>query len=406
MGTETDSNSPRNRTLGGFGPEIELLVRCSLPPSMRAEPDRLRTLLDAELSWDDVLEIGGRHGVLPLLARSIDSVSEYRVPEEAIGRLEDRARSVEVRNLRYTRELHGIFDTFEDDGIRAMPFKGPMLASFSYGDLSMREFSDLDILVHRNDVPAAVDLLEARGYEWVGDAPRLDDSPLIGGPVTMPLVCEYELKRDDHTVEIRWRVGQSDLPFGIGFETMWDRHDVVPVAGVDLPALDPEDRILMLAYHGTKHRWHLLKWISDFAVSIEKTNPDWSRLFHRSRANGIERKLLVGIAVSVMLLGIEVPDRVEKRVRDDGRAGELAASLASWLRAGVPERPSLTRRLVYNAKAADSPLEASRMILQRPRLHPSLFEYKHVPLPGAFHPLYYSVVPFRLAAERLVKLVR
>ena len=406
MGTVTNSETARIRTLEGFRPEIELLVRCALPPSMRRDHDRVRTLLDAELSWDDVLEIGGKHGVLPLLSRSIEAVPEHHVPEEHIERLEDHTRSVAVRNLRYTDELHGIFDAFESDGIRAMLFKGPVLASFSYGDLSMREFSDLDVLVHRDDVPAAVDLLEDRGYEWVRDAPRLDDSPLLGGPITMPLVCEYELERGDHMVEIRWRVGQSDRPFGIRFETMWERRDVVPVAGVDPPALDPDDRILMLAYHGTKHRWHLLKWISDFAISIERTTLDWSRVVRRARAHGIEPRLLVGIALSTTLLGIEVPDHVERRIREDGRAGELAASVAAEIGLDIPTRPSSRSRLVYNAKAADSTIEVSRMLLQRPRLHPSMFEYKHVPLPGELHPLYYPVVPVRLTAERLLNLFR
>lgn len=406
METVTMSDTARKQTLEGFRPEVELLVRCAIPPSMKADHDRVRTLLDAELSWDDVLEIGGKHGVLPLLARSIEAVPEHHVPEEHIDRLEDRTTSVAVRNLRYTDELHAIFDAFESDEIRAIPFKGPVLASFSYGDLSMREFSDLDVLVHRDDVPAAVDLLEERGYEWTCDAPRLDDSPLLGDRVTMPLVCEYELVCDDHTVEIRWRVGQSDRPFGIGFETMWERHDFVPVAGVDLPALDPEDRILMLAYHGTKHRWHLLKWISDFAVSVERMTLDWSQLVRRARTHGIERKLLVGIALSTTLLGIRVPDHVERRIRDDGRAEELAASVAADIKHGIPTRPSSWSRLVYNAKAADSAIEVSRMLLQRPRLHPSVFEYKHVPLPGKLHPLYYPVVPVRLTAERVVNLFR
>ncbi|MFC6875361.1 nucleotidyltransferase domain-containing protein [Halobellus marinus] len=405
MRTRIKQEDTRNPAVEESAPEVELLRRCLLPPSMQAEPARIRVLLEEDLSWDRVLELGGSHGILPLLYRHIESTPGHDVPDAVVQRLRDRAHSTTIRNLQYTDELHGIFEKFEEESIRAMPFKGPILAAVSYDDLSLREFHDLDVLVHRQDIPAAVDLLEARGYEWVRNAPRLDDSPLLGGPYTMPLVCEYKLERADLKVEVRWRVGQSQLPFGLGFETMWDRHDTVSVAGVDLPALDPEDRLLMLAYHGTKHRWHLLKWISDFAVSLEGTDIEWSRLFTRARTYGVERKLLIGTALVSSILDYTVPEWVDRRVRNDSVAEKLAASVAAAIE-DEPERPSATERLVYNATASDSPRDAFRMLLHRDSLHPMVLEYECLPLPGAFHPLYYSVVPIRLTVQKLMKALR
>lgn len=406
MRTRSSGERPRNRPVEERAPEIELLLRCSLPPSMGAEPGRVRTLLGAELSWDRVLEIGGRHGVLPLLYRHVEAAPGHDVPDAVVERLRERADSTTVRNLRYADELHGIFEAFDEESIRAMPFKGPVLAEVSYGDLSLREFGDLDVLVHRRDVPAAVDALEARGYEWVEDAPRLDDSPLLGGPFTMPLLCEYQLERGDRTVEVRWRVGEPERPFGLGFETMWDRRDTASVAGVELPVLDPDDRLLMLAYHGTKHRWHLLKWIGDFAVTLERADTEWDELFRRAGTHGVERKLLVGIALVTSLFDLSIPERVERRVSQDGRAGELAASVVAEIEAGPPERPSSRERLVYNARATDSPTDALGMVLRRQHLHPTVYEYERLPLPGVCHPLYYPVVPVRLAAEKLVSAIR
>ena len=406
MRTRSSPEDQRDPAIEEYPPELELLVRCSLPPSMREETARIRSLLAEELSWERVIDLGGSHGILPLLYRHVETTPRHGVPDDVVQRLRDRARSTTVRNLQYTDELHGIFEAFEDESIRAMPFKGPILAAVSYDDLSVRQFGDLDVLVHREDIPAAVDILEARGHEWTRDAPRLDDSPLLGGPFTMPLACEYELERADQTVELRWRVGESQLPFGVRFETMWDRRDTVPVAGMELPVLDPHDRLLMLAYHGTKHRWHLLKWLSDFAVSLEGTDIDWSRLFHRARTHGVERKVLVAVALVTSVLDYTVPERVHRRVRDDGVAGKLAASVAAAIEAGEPERPSSTERLVYNARASDSPADTVRMLLRRNRLHPMLFEYERLPLPGVLHPLYYPVVPIRLTAQKLVKALR
>jgi len=387
-------------------PETELLLRCSLPPSISRDGVRIRTLLREELSWEQILDLGGRHSILSVLLRHVEATPDHRVPEAIVDQLRSQAQSRTVRNLQYAEELHDIVRTFENRSIRALPFKGPVLAEYVYGDLSLRAFGDLDILVHRADVSAAVDALEDCGYEWVEAAPRLDDSPLLGGPLTRPMVCEYELERGNHTVEIRWRVGESELPFGIEFETMWERHDTAQVAGVALPVLEPEDRILVLAYHGTKHNWCLLKWVADFAVAVETTEIEWPRLVRRAKAHGLERKLLLGIALVTDLYGVSVPEQVEQRLREDDRAERLAARIETELKTPPPERPTSRERLVYNASAADSRRDVVRLLLQRGRLHPSLFEYKLFPLPGEFHPLYYPVVPVRLAVERLASVIR
>ena len=384
--------------------ELELLVRCARPTVTDRDTARVRTLLEEDPSWGQLVETGVGHGVVPLLYRRLQLAPDC-VPSSVLETLRTRSRAVEVRSLQYVRELHRIVEAFEAEGVRSIPFKGPVLAAYAYGDLSLREFGDLDVLVHERDLTAAVDLLEERGYGWICDAPRLDDAALLGGPFTMPLVSEYQLRRGDIEVEIRCRVGESDLPFGIDFETLWERRDTVSVGGVDLPALDPADRVLMLAYHGTKHRWHLLKWTSDVAAVIDRSPLEWEMLFSRSRNAGLERRLLVGIELSRSMFGVDVPDRVERRIRNDDRAEALADDVVDRLDSGVPTRPAPTKRIVYNAKAVDSPTELPRMLLRRQRLHPSLFEYGLHPLPGRLHPLYYPLVPLRLVGEQFMKII-
>src|SRR5256886_10494233 len=53
---------------------------------------------------------------------------------------------------------------FAAAGIAAVPVKGPTLAALAYGDLARRESFDLDILVRRQDVAPAADLLRSLDY--------------------------------------------------------------------------------------------------------------------------------------------------------------------------------------------------------------------------------------------------
>src|SRR2546430_3203484 len=68
------------------------------------------------------------------------------------------------RNLLMLWELLEILDLFTEQGIRALPYKGPVLAAIEYGNLAARTFCDLDILVRKEDATRARDLLVARGY--------------------------------------------------------------------------------------------------------------------------------------------------------------------------------------------------------------------------------------------------
>jgi len=52
-------------------------------------------------------------------------------------------------NVFLTNKLFEILNLFKENDILALPFKGPVLAESVYGDISLRKFVDLDILVHK-----------------------------------------------------------------------------------------------------------------------------------------------------------------------------------------------------------------------------------------------------------------
>ncbi|MFO7926260.1 MAG: nucleotidyltransferase domain-containing protein [Halobacteriota archaeon] len=384
-------------------PEFELLVRCVRPDGAVAADDRLDAVLARDPDWDRVLELSRRHGVTPLLNRGVQkheaSGTALDVPEHVRSGLTDRTRSTAMQNIRFASELRELLEAFEERGVRALPFKGPALEAFAYGDVGMRAYGDLDVLVPREDVTEAVDVLETRGYEWE-DVPRLDDSPILGGPFTKPLVAEYELQRDGTTVEVRWRIGDADQPFAPDVETLWERRETVAVAGYDVPVLAPEDRLRMLAFHGTKHKWHLLKWACDFVAAVVATDMDWPDLLDEARQHGDGRRLLIGVSLIDRLFDVSVPDAVRTRLEADPRAERLAAAAIEELYTETTTRPERRDRVAYTARATDSIGGSLRTVLYHSRAHPGLSEYRLLPLPGVFHPIYYLVLPIRHLVER------
>jgi hypothetical protein len=384
-------------------PEFELLVRCVRPDGDVELDERLDALLARGPDWDRVLELSRRHGVTPLLSRGIDALeaadAAIEMSERVRAGLTERTRATAMHNVRFATELHELLDGFEDRGIRALPFKGPALEAVAYGDVGMRAYGDLDVLVPREDVTRAVDALESRGYRWA-DVPRLDDAAILGGPFTKPLVAEYELEREQLTVEVRWRIGDADQPFSSDVETLWKRRETASIAASAAPVLAPEDRLRMLAFHGTKHKWHLLKWASDFAAALAATDVDWTDLLEQARHHGDERRLLIGVSLVEALFDVSIPGGVRARLDADPRAERLAAAAVEELCAERTTRPDRRDRLAYTARATDSIGDSLRTVLYHSRLHPGLSEYRLRPLPGPFHPIYYLVLPIRYLVER------
>ncbi|WP_336338906.1 nucleotidyltransferase domain-containing protein [Haloarcula brevis] len=304
-----------------------------------------------------------------------------------------------LRNLAFTTDLHEILDSFETHGVRGLPFKGPALSAAAYGDATVREYNDLDLLVHPDDIPTAADILEERGYEWREDTPRLDDAALLGGPVTKSIVHEYEMRGPEFEAELRWRVGDAERPFCSPFGDLWDRRDTVAVGGQPLPALAPSDRLLALAFHGTKHRWYLLKWLCDFVAALESATVDWTRVFTRARDGGVERKLLLGAALARDVFDYDLPAPVSARLRTDDRATELAETAIESLVSEELRAPTRLETVRFYIASSDSLTALVPFLLRYSALHPTYSEYRFCPLPGPLHPLYYVIWPLRTLLE-------
>lgn len=386
--------------------EFEFLVQCVNPTLHDGDNGQIRPLPTSEFDWDRVLELANAHGVVPLLNRTLQSQDDSRIPENVLSRLSSYTQSITLENVRLAGELHTIANAFENEGIRWLPFKGLILAEASYGDLTRRSFKDIDLLIHPEDLSQAVDILEASGFERENSLPRLDDSLVRGGPITGSLVAEYTLHRSNIEVEVRCSVGEPDLPFTPDFETLWSRRTTVEVANNKVPALSPEDRLLVLAYHGTKHNWHRLKWICDFAAAATASNIDWSMLTRQAKTHGIERKVLIGILLSEMLFDIDILRDSRHRLQTDDCSAELATQVVDRFAKGTQPRPSNTDRAIYNLKASDSPRDWLPILLSYTELRPNSLEYRFLPLPGLFHPIYYFTIPLRpvtILGNRLVE---
>ena len=143
-------------------PEIDLLLNCARTRPDSETDERILGLVQNGVDWTFLFYSAFRHGVLPLLHQTLNKVCPRAVPDGTKEQLRKFSLENGRRNLYLAAELLKVLDILEGHGIFAVPFKGPVLAESVYGDLSLRGFVDLDILVHKRDAINARNCLLSR----------------------------------------------------------------------------------------------------------------------------------------------------------------------------------------------------------------------------------------------------
>ena len=344
------------------------------------------------------------HGMLPLLFKNVDNRDSENISKTILNQLKDAACAIAWRNLYVINELLRLLDLFRGHGIRALPFKGPVLAAAAYGNLSLRHFGDLDILMPREDILKAKDVLLERGYQPTLQLSATEER------VRLQAHHDYTFCRssDGVVIEIQWGITQDCFSFPFAFEDLWDRREDISLSGVKVETLRLEDLLLILCVHGAKHRWTQLKWICDIAeiVRAYQGKIDWERLMSQAGALGGERMLLLGLFLAHDLLGAVLPGVVLKKIDDDSQIKVLGNEVYRLL-FGEPSSPSKLREEppLFFWKVRERLRD--KLAIGR-RYFPEYFVRMFAPndrdrallkLPSALSFAYYLVRPFRLIKD-------
>jgi hypothetical protein len=288
-------------------------------------------VLQQPLDWVRLLQLARTHGVLPCLYRSLLRIGPDIVPPDAWTALRHAFQANTQRNLFLAGTLLKLLRLLETHGIAALPYKGPVLAALAYGNMALRQFGDLDLLVHPQDADRAKALLWGQGYRW------LDGRP----PTRFPrLLKVYELvSPDGHVlVELHWALTSATFFFPLDPAPLWTRLETVSLLETPVRSLAPEDLLLILCVHGAKHHWSRLGWICDVAAVLQAAPQlNWMRCLAQASQLGGRRMLALGVRLAHDLLGAGLPTEVGRWIQAEAAVPWLAAQV--WARLFAAVRP-------------------------------------------------------------------
>jgi hypothetical protein len=330
----------------GTRPEIALLLSCARTRVDSEHVEQIRTLLREDINWQYLMQAAQAQGVTPLLYRSLQTNCLEAVPQTFLSQLRRHFHANALHNLFLASELRKIFRLFEAHGIPVIPFKGPTLATLAYGDLSLRQFGDLDILIHKKDLVRAQELLVSQGYQL--KLTEAEEAAFFHSHF------HFNFVRTDGRaiVELHWALTGKHWPFPFDFERL--QACLIPVlcGGATICSLSPEDLLLFLCVHGSRHQWERLMWLCDIAELI-RAHPqmEWQRLLEQAKTTGSKRMLLLSLFLANNLLGADLPDSVWQNIQEDPKVKVLAGKVWARFSAHATGLPELADRSAFYTHA-------------------------------------------------------
>jgi len=373
-------------------PEKRLLVCCARAKLTPELASTIREILMGPLDWDYLLWEAQENSITPLLDRHLSAVAPDAAPAAVREQLKKTCRSNSVRCLYLTAELINILRLFQSQNIPVIPYKGPVLAAQAYGDLAVREFEDLDIILRQSDIPKAHEIIVSLGYK-----PKFDWILSPGAAASLaPGEYNYRDELRRVMVELHTEITLRHFPVKPDLDAFIRNLAPVRLSDRDILTFTVEDSLPMLCIHGSKDFWERLSWIADVSELVQ-SHPalDWDRAARFAAPLHATRMLNLGLALAVRVLDASLPPEVSARVQADRVACQVAAEVRQRLLSRPFRTLDAAGRFHFRRRMLAGKFDGWRYAM-RLAVVPSEDDWQMMRLPPALAPLYVALRPLRL----------
>ena len=390
-----------------FSPSIEyaLLLCCARKGGSEAEDSHIVEIARSnKLDWQCFYSLAAWHKILPLVYNKLQSIDKDLVPPQVFSQLHTFAVANTVRNLSFCKELIKIIYLFKSNSIDAIPFKGPTLSLYLYGDIALRSFGDLDILIAEEDVLLALSLLETLGY--------IATPTLTEMQFKVVQRSEYQISatnKDSIVVELHWRLTDRSLSRALSIDNITTRESV-KLAGEKICCLPRELLFVYLCIHGSHHCWYQLEAVCCLVeLSDPKKKMDWLLVLELANDHGCVKVVLTGLLLCRDFFGVELPNEVVAKKYKMVQSVEvtLGGLKSRILRSAndIDLEPASTRSYLFHVQASDRIFDKVSYVLSLLFL-PTFRDLEVLPLPSWCSFLYAMLRPLRLCVETIQRKIR
>lgn len=382
---------------------------CSSTIQHTSHAERIREILQQPLNWDHVFQVAWRNGLMPLLSWNLLKKYSDALPANIREFLSVFLLKHTHKNLFLTQKLIEIVNMLTRNGIPVLPFKGTALAQQAYGNLSLRDYLDLDVLVQPKHFDRAVTILAELGYipgeksSWVKRKSRFftrdKDIRLLSSDGN---VC----------IELHWKLSGAHFALPVEMDLLWNRMETIELGGVKLNGLSFMDLFVYLCLHGSRHGWEKFSWLCDLHELILATEKsgikiDWVSVQNHASSHGCEKVLDLGLFLVHDFFGLQTNQAHVDGSKNDIEFSSIARDLRSKVFMESGRHNEIGDWYMYHLALKERWSDRMRVHLFyliwyfKIMFTPNELDQEAFRLPASFYPLYYLLRPIRLIRTRV-----
>jgi len=289
------------------------------------DSSRIRFLIQSDaFKWRYFLELAAKHRIAPYV---LNRLMEYPLPQSRRMFLKDLHRKVLIKtsldNRAFKAELTCIKDALDANGIESILMKGPSL-DFS----QLRTIGDLDILVRKEKLLQAVNVLGEIDYMYAGDTLNRFLTSKEKKDISLQLSWNNQFQmissRSELLVELHINLFEKERAYAVDLDELLDNIDIFWEHRCYNEKLGcytfiPEHALLLACIHNAVKRCpanntFIMRNIIDIDSLIEH-GIDWDSFVETSVILDTAHFVYFSLLLTVGLIDTDVPEDVLNELR-------------------------------------------------------------------------------------------
>jgi len=382
---QNDSTATQN--LSG---DIRFLIACCQTEQSEDDIDFIiSSIRHPTFNIQHLMTLASGHGIFPLVYKTIKELStSHYLLEQLLADLKSAYSQVARRNMLMSAELIRIMKLLEENNIEALAFKGPTLSQMAYGDITLRQYGDLDILIKPNDFIAVHQLLTHKMYDTKYNYNNAVDKVLELIPDHMFISSGSQIP-----IEIHNKLFASNFPIQVSDNIFWDNSTTITINNKAIPTFTNEYLLFYLCLHGGKHLFSRISWILDIAMLIKNTRKDFDLKLFKEIADQhhLQTMISVGLHLAMILFQTKIPEHILQNFNTDKRSLKIVNTIIE----SITEDPIDSERFTLtHLRMFDSWSEKMRYSIYL--FKPSVLDYQIFDKKYRSDSLYYIIRPFHI----------
>jgi hypothetical protein len=374
--------------------EIILIIECC---RLSQDSKLIEEKISMIKNWHDFVPLVYSHGVFPLVYQVLKKY-EDKIPLNTFAFMKQTYMNLVKTNMLMTSELTKVSKLLEENGIKAIAFKGPTLSQMAYGDVVSRQYVDLDVLVDESLLSKSQKILEANNYYPRYDLEEYQKENLKDVVHDISMIN----KTNGINIELHWTLSSGE--FFIDLEKLDYMSDTkkYKLSNHEINIFSNEKLFIYLCVHGYKHLWERIEWLVDIYYLISKENIDLEKVLQMSRLVDADRIVLSTLIIcqKIFDLKIQLNDSSIQDIKLNKNTNTMLNKIISDYKEVNEKIHSKQFSMIHLYMLKTT---ANKMKYLKTFFEPTEQDYEKVKISKSLHFLYYLLRPFNVLIKSLNK---